>query len=63
MDFTDTIKIAITNVGQFAQIVDTNERIAQGIFTKYLVVDDEEKAEKKPKNKRKGGIGSTNKAA
>lgn len=59
-DFHDTIKIAITNVGQFAQIIDTNERVAQGIFTKYLVVDEEEKAEKKPKNKRKGGIGSTN---
>jgi dUTPase len=55
--------LAVTNVGQFAQIVDTNERIAQGIFTKYLVVDGEEKAEKKPKEKRKGGIGSTNKAA
>lgn len=62
-DYPDTIKLAITNVGQFAQIVDTNERIAQGIFTKYLVVDGEEKAEKKPKEKRKGGIGSTNKAA
>ena len=62
-DFPDTIKLAITNVGQFAQIVDTNERIAQGIFTKYLVVDGEEKAEKKPKEKRKGGIGSTNKTA
>ena len=62
-DFHDTIKMAITNVGQFAQIVDTNERIAQGIFTKYLVVDGEEKAEKKPKNKRKGGIGSTNETA
>lgn len=59
-DFPDTIKLAITNVGQFAQIVDTNERIAQGIFTKYLVVDAESNTEKRPKNKRKGGIGSTN---
>ena len=61
-DFPDTIKLAITNVGQFAQIVDTNERVAQGIFTKYLTVDGEVKTEEKPKRKRKGGIGSTNEA-
>lgn len=60
-DYPDTIKLAISNVGQFAQIVDTNERIAQGIFTKYLVTDDELAGEAaKPKKKRKGGIGSTN---
>lgn len=37
--------------------VNINDRIAQGIFVKYLTVDDEEEIN----NIRTGGIGSTNK--
>lgn len=37
--------------------INIGDRIAQGIFMKYLVVDDEEEIT----NERKGGIGSTNK--
>ena len=45
MDITKEFKV---NIG---------DRIAQGIFVKFLTVDDEDKNIKK----RKGGIGSTNK--
>lgn len=49
--------IKLINHGDKDFVVNINDRIAQGIFMKYLVVDDE----KEIKNKRKGGIGSTNK--
>ena len=54
--YPNEIIMAVTNVGKFAQVVDVNERIAQGIFIKYLTVEEESK----PKKQRKGGIGSTN---
>ena len=37
--------------------IKTGDKIAQGIFTKYLTVDDENEIT----NVRTGGIGSTNK--
>lgn len=47
--------IALTNVGNTAQVVNENERIAQGIFMKYLKIDDDT-----VDVERVGGIGSTN---
>ena len=54
--YPNEVKLAVTNVGEYAQIVDVNERIAQGIFMKYLLTDDDD-----AKEIRDGGIGSTNK--
>ena len=50
-------KLKLINHGSKDFEVKFGDRIAQGIFMKYLTVDDEEEI----KNKRKGGIGSTNK--
>ena len=49
--------IKLINHGTKDFEVKVGDRIAQGIFMKYLTVDDEEKIDKK----RKGGIGSTDK--
>ena len=49
--------IKLINHGTKDYEVKVGDRIAQGIFMKYLTVDDEEIIEKK----RKGGIGSTDK--
>lgn len=49
--------IKLINHGKKDYEVKTGDRIAQGIFMKYLTIDDEEKIDKK----RTGGIGSTNK--
>lgn len=54
--YPNEFKLAVTNVGEYAQIIDVNERIAQGIFMKYLVTDDDNAT-----GVRDGGIGSTNK--
>ena len=51
------IAIKLINHGTKDFKVNIGDRIAQGIFIKYLCVDDE----KNINNKRKGGIGSTNK--
>lgn len=50
------IFIAIQNEGQKTIKLKSQERFAQGIFIKYLTVDDEAKIN----NHRQGGIGSTN---
>ncbi len=50
-------KVKLINHGDKDFEVKVNDRIAQGVFMKYLTVDEEEKID----NKRKGGIGSTNK--
>lgn len=50
------IRIALTNIGDVAQTIKPQEKVAQGIFMKYLVVDDDN-----PTGKRVGGIGSTGK--
>ena len=49
--------IKIQNEGDKDYIVKKGDAMIQGIFMKYLKVDDEETIE----NERKGGIGSTNK--
>lgn len=51
------IIIALLNLGQQDFIVKNNERIAQGIFYKYLTVDNEVL----PNEKRVSGTGSTGK--
>lgn len=50
-------QVKLINLGEKDFEVKVGDRIAQGVFMKYLTVDDEEEI----KNKRKGGIGSTNK--
>ncbi|MFV0247000.1 MAG: dCTP deaminase domain-containing protein [Mycoplasmatales bacterium] len=50
------IMIALRNISNNTITLEKGEKIAQGIFNKYLVVDNEEELEK-----RTGGIGSTNK--
>jgi dUTP pyrophosphatase len=49
------IILAIRNYGNETVILQPGERIAQGIFHRYLTASDE----KKPNEKRNGGIGST----
>ncbi len=51
------IQIKLINHGDTDFVIHRNDRIAQGVFMKYLTVDDEEIID----NKRKGGTGSTNK--
>lgn len=51
------IMIGLYNYGNEVQTISKHERIAQGIFLKYLVCEDEEEIN----TIRKGGIGSTNK--
>ena len=48
--------VALQNHGDKDYHVKQGEAYAQGIFTKFLTVDDEDKIE----GKRKGGFGSTN---
>lgn len=50
------IFVALQNEGDQEFSVKKKEAYAQGIFTRFLTVDNEEKIE----NERKGGIGSTN---
>lgn len=50
------IMVALTNFGSRAQWVQDGERVVQGIFIKYGTTIDEVG----PKEKRIGGIGSTN---
>ena len=49
--------ICLQNEGDKDFIVKKGDAICQGIFTKFLTVDDEDEIT----NERKGGIGSTNK--
>lgn len=48
------IMICLLNTNDYEVTIDKGERIAQGIFTKYLVTDDDCSNEE-----RKGGVGST----
>lgn len=50
------IFIKIQNEGKDEFIIKKGDRICQGIFIKYLTIDNEEKID----NERTGGIGSTN---
>lgn len=49
--------VALQNHGTADYIVKQGDRICQGIFTKFLTIDDEQTI----KNTRQGGIGSTDK--
>ncbi len=49
------IMVALHNYGKEYQVIVKGERIAQGIFTKYLVADNDDANET-----RGGGFGSTN---
>ncbi len=49
--------IKLINHGDKDFKVNVGDRIAQGVFMKFLTVDEEEKID----NKRKGGLGSTSK--
>ena len=49
--------IKLVNLGERDFEVKIGDKIGQGVFMKYLTVDDEEEI----KGKRKGGIGSTGK--
>jgi deoxyuridine 5''-triphosphate nucleotidohydrolase (dut) len=53
-DYTEEIHMALTNFGERTQIINSSERVAQGIFTKYLVATDDNTTDE-----RTGGIGST----
>ncbi|MBQ2343344.1 MAG: dUTP diphosphatase, partial [Acidaminococcaceae bacterium] len=50
------IMLALANTGLQPLVLKKGERIAQGIFYKYLTTDDDNAAEKK---ERSGGFGST----
>ena len=50
------IQVALYNYGDKVQEIKKQERIAQGIFVKFLISEDEEEVV----NVRQGGIGSTN---
>lgn len=49
------IRVGLLNTSNESQVVENNERVAQGIFTKFLTVDNDNAVET-----RVGGIGSTN---
>ena len=49
--------VKLINLGNEDFVVNIGDKIAQGIFMKYLTVDDEEEID----GERKGGIGSTGK--
>ena len=48
--------LKLQNHGDIDQVVKKGDAICQGIFTKFLIVDNEDEIE----NERKGGFGSTN---
>ena len=50
-------QVRLINLGENDFVVNIGDRIAQGVFMKFLTVDDEEEIT----NTRDGGIGSTNK--
>ena len=56
LDNEGHICLKLINHGKNDFEVHVGDRIAQGVFMKYLTVEDEEEI----KTKRKGGIGSTN---
>ena len=49
--------VRLVNFGTDDYIVKVGDKIAQGVFSKYLIVDDEEEIE----GERTGGLGSTGK--
>jgi len=55
LDNEGHIQISLCNIGTEAYHLEKGERVAQGIFLKYLTTNDDI-----PKGERTGGIGSTN---
>lgn len=53
-DYTGEIMIPLLNFGEKAYMIHRGDRIAQGIFNKYLVTDDDNAT-----GTRNGGFGST----
>ncbi len=53
------IMIAVVNLSDKPIKIEKDERIAQGIFEKYLVIDSEQKTRDKVKPSRNGGFGSS----
>ena len=53
-DFELPIKVALHNYGEYPIVINNGDRVAQGIFTKYLITDDDNVT-----TSRIGGIGST----
>jgi len=51
------IMLSIVNTGMQPLVLKKGERVAQGIFYKFLTADDDDKTEKED---RSGGFGSTN---
>jgi len=58
MDNDGHIRFGVTNISNVVQVIENNERIAQGVFVKYLVTDVDN-----ADDVRIGGIGSTDLAA
>ena len=56
LDNEGHIMLAIMNTGMQPIVLRKGERVAQGIFYKYLTADDDDKTEKED---RSGGFGST----
>jgi len=52
------IMLALVNTGLEPMVLKKGERVAQGIFYKYLTTDDDKETEKE---NRSGGFGSTGK--
>ena len=50
------IMVVLYNYGNETQTIEAGERIVQGIFTKYFLIDDDDTTDQ-----RTGGTGSTNK--
>ena len=50
------IMVVLYNYGDTTQTIEAGERIVQGIFTKYFLIDDDDTTDQ-----RTGGTGSTNK--
>lgn len=53
------IGIGLINIGEEPFEVHIGDRIAQGIFERYLITDDDKFIGKRNKNTRTGGFGST----
>jgi len=56
LDFGEEITISLDNTSDTDYVINKGDRIAQGLFQKYLLADDDNVTKK-----RVGGIGSTGK--